>query len=224
MIVWRTWLVVLFAAALGGCDRVDPPDTLKGKPPEGTEKTGWVELLDGKTLAGWKVPEYGGSGKVYVKDGAVHLEFGNTCTGITYAGQVPREDYEIELEAMRVDGGDFFCGLTFPVGKKEITLVLGGWGGTVVGLSCLDHKDASANETSRDIVFTMKRWYRVRVRVTGTHVQCWLDGKPIAHVARQGRIITLRPEVELSVPLGVTTWQPHGAVRGIRLRKLPPGE
>jgi hypothetical protein len=193
-----------------------------GKPEEGTEQTAWTELLDGKTLTGWKVPEYGGSGKVHVTGGAVHLEFGDLGTGITFAGEVPREDYEIELEAMRVDGNDFFCGLTFPVGKKEITLVLGGWGGTVVGLSCLDHKDASANETSRDIVFEMKRWYRVRVRVTGTHIQCWLDGKQIADVARKGRIITIRPEVELSVPLGITTWQTHGAVRGIRLRKLGP--
>ena len=37
-------------------------------------------------------------------------------------------DYELRLEAKRVEGGDFFCGLTFPVGKEYCTLILGGWG------------------------------------------------------------------------------------------------
>ena len=51
-----------------------------------------------------------------VKDGQILLHFGSEMTGITWTGELPRIDYEIKLEAMRVDGTDFFCGLTFPVG------------------------------------------------------------------------------------------------------------
>ena len=57
-------------------------------------------------------------------------------------------DYEVTLEAMRVDGNDFFCGMTFPAGKDPCTLIVGGWGGTVVGLSSINGMDASENETT----------------------------------------------------------------------------
>ena len=50
-------------------------------------------------------------------------------TGITWTNEMPRMGYEISLEAMRVEGSDFFCGLTFPVGKDYLSLIVGGWGG-----------------------------------------------------------------------------------------------
>ena len=53
-------------------------------------------------------------------------------TGVTYQGQFPKTDYEVSLEAMRVDGVDFFCGMTFPVRSEFCTLIVGGWGGEVV--------------------------------------------------------------------------------------------
>ena len=181
-------------------------------------------LFNAKTLEGWKVPEWGGSGKVYVKGGAVHMEMGESCTGITYTGKIPREDYEVSMEGMRVDGHDFFCGLTFPVGKDPMTLILGGWGGTVVGLSCLDGEDASGNETSQMIDFDQNRWYRVRVRVTKAKVQAFLDDKKIIDVNREGRKIGIRWEVEPSVPLGIATWRTHGAARNIQIRELDEEE
>ena len=55
----------------------------------------------------------------------------------------PREDYEVSLEARRLEGTDFFCGLTFPVGKEPCTLIIGGWGGTTVGLSNVDDYSAA---------------------------------------------------------------------------------
>ena len=39
------------------------------------------------------------------------------------------------FEAQRVQGNDFFATTTFRVGKDPLTFVVGGWGGTVVGLS-----------------------------------------------------------------------------------------
>ena len=56
-------------------------------------------------------------------------------TGITWTNEVPTNNYEISLEAMRVEGSDFFCALTFPVGNDPCSFIVGGWGGGVVGLS-----------------------------------------------------------------------------------------
>lgn len=61
---------------------------------------------------------------------------------------MPVMNYELSLEAMRVDGSDFFCGLTFPVGSNFCSFIVGGWGGGVVGLSSLNSEDASQNETT----------------------------------------------------------------------------
>ena len=60
----------------------------------------------------------------------------------------PKVDYEVNLDAKRVAGNDFFCGITFPVGKRFCSLIVGGWGGATVGLSSIDGKDAAENETT----------------------------------------------------------------------------
>jgi hypothetical protein len=180
-----------------------------------------ISLFDGKILGNWKVTDFGGQGDVYVKDGAIHMEMGSYMTGVTWAGPVVRMDYEITLEAMRVEGSDFFCALTFPVGDKSCSLILGGWGGTVCGLSNIDYYDASENETTQIVGFDNGQWYRVRLRVRPYRIQAWLDDQVLLDVDTEGRHIDIRSEVDLSQPLGIATWMTTGAVRGIRLRKLP---
>jgi hypothetical protein len=130
-------------------------------------------------------------------------------------------DYEITLEAMRVQGTDIFCVLTFPVAERPCSLVLGGWGGSVCGLSNIDYYDASENETTSAVDFENGRWYRVRLRVGPYRIQAWLDGKVLVDVDTEGRHVDIRPEVHLSRPLGLATWLTTGAVRDVRLRKLP---
>ena len=94
----------------------------------------WQSLFDGRTLDGWEETPFGGEGMVRVRNGQIVMEFGEPLTGLTRRGPVPRMSYEIRLEAMRLAGSDFFCGLTFPVGETSCSLILGGWGGTTVGL------------------------------------------------------------------------------------------
>lgn len=180
-----------------------------------------VVLFDGQSLGQWKITDFGGQGDVSVKDGAMYLAMGNYMTGVTWSGPVVRMNYEISLEAMRVEGNDFFCGLTFPVGDSPCTLVLGGWGGSVCGLSSLDHYDASENETTRLISFEKGRWYKVRLRVLPTQIQAWLDDESIVDVDVTGRKIDIRIEVDLCQPLGIATYATTGAIRNIRLTKLP---
>ena len=110
---------------------------------EPTKEPPSKSLFDGKSLKGWKKTQFGGEGKVEVKDGRIVLHSGGPMTGITWTEDFPKIDYEISLEAMRVDGSDFFCGLTFPVGDKPCSFIVGGWGGGVVGLSSIDGSDAS---------------------------------------------------------------------------------
>ena len=88
-------------------------------------------------------------------------------------------NYELTYEAMRLDGRDFFAAATFPVGSSFVTLVNGGWGGTITGLSSLNGADASENETSKSVTYENKRWYRFRVRVTDGAIRGWVDDMPV---------------------------------------------
>jgi hypothetical protein len=184
----------------------------------------FVSIFDGKSLSGWKVPKFGGEGKVWVQDGQLHVGIGDGITGAAWTGPILREDYELSLEAQRVKGEDFFCGLTFPIGKEPATLILGGWGGSLVGLSSIDGYDASENATTTTEQFKNGQWYDVRVKVTKDRVQCFLDDKEIVNVEREGRKFSVRWEVEDCIPLGVATWKTHGAMRNIRLRRLIDAE
>ena len=56
--------------------------------------------------------------EVRVADGKLILGTG-VMTGVTWTNEIPRMNFEVELEAMRVDGSDFFCALTFPVNSQS---------------------------------------------------------------------------------------------------------
>ncbi len=179
-----------------------------------------TSLFDGKNLGLWNITDFGGQGNVYVKDGCIFMEMGNDMTGITWTGPVVKMNYEITLDAKRVTGSDFFCGLTFPVGENPCSLILGGWGGEVCGLSNIDYYDAANNETTRIIQFEQGRWYYVRLRVTPSKIEAWLDDEKIVDIETTGRKIDIRPEMDLVKPLGIATWQTAGAVRNISLQTI----
>jgi hypothetical protein len=69
--------------------------------------------------------------------------------------------------------------------------------------------------------FPANRWYRIRVKVTPTKIEAWLDDKSLADVTTTGHSIDIRSEVELSKPLGIATWMTGAAFRDIKLRRLP---
>jgi hypothetical protein len=180
----------------------------------------WLELFDGKTLGAWTTTNFGGEGRVEIDAGRIVLGFGSDLTGITWQGLMPRVDYEVKLEARREDGNDFFCGLTFPVKDSYCSLILGGWGGTVVGLSSIDGLDASENEASRLMNFDLNKWYAVSLKVTQQKIEAWIDGNKIIDQELRGRKIGIRPEVELSRPFGFASWRTRAGLRKIALRKI----
>ncbi len=188
---------------------------------QAAEPVEWKPLFDGQSLTGWKITNFGGEGEVRVEDQRIELDFGSSLTGITYQKDFPRTNYEIRLEAMRVDGSDFFCGLTFPVGEVYCSLIVGGWGGAVVGLSSIDGRDASENETTQFMRFEAEKWYPIRVRVTPERIQAWIDDKPLVDQDIVNRKISTRSEVNLSAPLGICAWETRAALRKLEFRELP---
>jgi hypothetical protein len=181
----------------------------------------WIPLFDGKTMGQWKPTAFSGQGLVEIKDGALVLDQGDDLTGVNFTGETPKMGYEISLEAQRQQGSDFFCGLTFPVGDAAATMVVGGWGGGLVGVSNIDGSDASENETTQVMKFEAGRWYRIRVKVTPELLETWIDNEQMAKVEMKDKKIDMRPgEIELSKPLGIATFRTRGAMRDIKLRKL----
>lgn len=201
------WAIVATATLVGaGAAAADPA---------------WHPLFDGVSLGEWKPTGFGGGEDPTVVDGAIRITPGAELNGITWGGELPRQRYEIELEARRVDGNYFFCGLTFPVGDEGCTLILGGWGGSITGLSCIDNRDAGDNETTDTMRFEKGRWYRVLVRVTPERIECFVDGEAIVEQDIENRRISVRAEVVPSQPLGIATYATTGEARGIRWRPLP---
>ena len=177
------------------------------------------ELFNGKTLEGWKVTDFGGEGKVFVRDKAIVMERGSQMTGITWSGaKLPRSNYELTLEGKRIEGSDFFCTTTFPVGDNYCSFVTGGWGGSVIGLSNVDHMDASENQTSHSREFKQNTWYQFRIRVTDEKIEVWIDKDQVVDQARKEHTFGVRIECDASRPLGIATYDTIGAVRNIRLK------
>lgn len=183
-----------------------------------------LKLFNGKNLDGWKSSEFGGDGEISVESEQLILDFGNDLTGVTWkdAKVLPKFNYEIMLEAKRVDGSDFFCGLTFPIKDDPCSLILGGWGGTVCGLSSFDFKDASENETTSFREFKNGQWYKIRLRVLEKKITAWIDDKELLDVDLTGKKIGIRSEVEPSKPLGFCSYRTRAALRNIVLREIEP--
>lgn len=180
-----------------------------------------VSLFDGKTLGKWKATNFGGEGEVEVKDGQLVIHAGSPLSGVTWQGEVPMKiDYEISLEAQRTEGDDFFLALTVPVKDDSISLILGGWGGTVVGLSSLDGQDASENETTQFMNFKQGQWYKVKMVVTEKLITVFIDDKQLFEANLTDRKVGTRIEVDLSKPLGIATYSTMGSYRNLVMKKL----
>ena len=180
----------------------------------------WRDLL-AEGLESWGVTQFGGVGECRFEEDGLHLEFGSPLTGIHWVGEpLPTSDYELEVTASREVGTDFFAGITFPVGDDHLTLILGGWAGSTVGLSCLDGFDASENETTQWLRFDMNRPYTARIRVSEDAVTVWLDGESIIEVPRGAHRFELRTEVFPCRPLGIAAYNTVSWVRSIRWRSL----
>ena len=211
------------AEPAGGPAAMTPAEPIAAAPAAtaSPSEAAWQPLFDGAELGGWQKSSFGGAGDVTIEDGAIKIPMGVDLAGVTFSGEFPTQDYELALDARRVDGNDFFCGLTFPVGDECCSLILGGWGGSIVGLSSIDGLDAANNGTTQAKAFEQGRWYAVRITVTPAKIECWLDDERIIDQPIENRRISVRDEVIPSKPLGIATYSTVGEAKNIRFRKLP---
>ncbi len=218
--------LLLIAIFLTGCNHNQSPQTAKStlttKPTtqpvaKGNERS----LFDGKTLTHWQTAEFGAHGEPSVKDGSIILPVGDPMTGVTWTGEpIPKMNYEVTYECQRLDGSDFFGTLTFPVNNSFASLVIGGWGGGVCGISSLDGDDAARNSTTTYKNFQNREWYNIRLRVTPDRLEAWLDKEQIVNIDTSGKILSTRSEVDLNKPFGFASYQSTAAIRNIKIHPV----
>jgi hypothetical protein len=169
-----------------------------------------LALFNGKDLTGWKLAPLDGAGKVSVlSNGVVQCGIGDPMTCIAYTNTPPTMNYELSLEAMRAEGSDFFIALTLPVETNFCTVIIGGWGGGLCGISSVDYLDASDNQWSECKNLENNRWYHLRVRVTPGVLQVFLD--KTFYTARveylESKRLSLRfGDIDQTRPLGLATY------------------
>lgn len=184
-----------------------------------------ITLFDGKSMADWEVVDIGGSGEVLLDEGLLVIKMGDSVSGAVYkkADKLPVTNYEITLEARRTMGVDFFCGLTFPVGslKTCATLVIGGWGGSVTGISCIDGMDASENSTGTYQRYKDNEWYKIKLRVTPKNLSTWVNDKQVIDADIDGKKINVRPgPIESYLPLSLTTFATTSEIKNVVLTPI----
>lgn len=179
------------------------------------------------TEESWTYVDFGSNGGVELAGDDIIIHQGERLEGLKYVGGpadllgASLDHYEIKLEVQRTGGHDILLGLTFPVGTKEsASLVLGGWGGSVCGISSVDEADASGNAWKSIHSFEDGKWYAVALRVDDTTVAATLDGKPLFNVPRAGHHFGLRAEVAPTAPLGLFTFGTSAKVRGFSVRQF----
>ena len=182
-------------------------------------------LFNGRDLSGWKVAEMVGGGAVSVlPDGEIECGFGNPLTGIAYTNTPLRMNYELSLEIMRVQGMDFFAALTIPIETNCCTVIIGGWGGNLCGISSFDYMDASENQWSEAREFENGRWYTLRVRVTPGVLQVFLNENlytaRIEFDASSRFSLRLGSDIEMTAPLGLATYHTKARWRNFTLTPI----
>jgi hypothetical protein len=204
----RGWLRLTFASLPVACRRNETA----------TAEVPWVPL-DGQ----W---QHAMGGELsFPAPGALRLGWGETLSAAKWTGAPVKPPFEMELEARRIDGTDFFCGITFPARDSGecLTWVVGGWGGSLVGLSSIDGKDAAENETTAHRPFEKERWYRLRLKCGAERIEGWIDGERAIDFAPAGKQLGLRPgPIDQCAPFGLATWQTTGEFKGLRWRPLRP--
>ena len=173
----------------------------------------WMDSSNWEVVSEYMFEDHG---KVLFEHDQIILRGGDPATGIRYLGETARDFYQVTFEAKRVTGNDFFCGMTFPVGQQYCTLILGGWSGTIVGLSNVDDEPAVENITANTFDFKNDRWYTIRLEVADS-LGVWIDDRKVVELKRGTHRFSLWWEQEEMVPFGIATWgNTTGAVRNLR--------
>jgi hypothetical protein len=210
-------LLLVLSLALVSCDPMTKPQV---------ELKQW-DLLAPDQLPHWAPAGIPDEGRTSITANEAVLEPGGPLTGLRYGNWqesgLPVCDYVIHFEATRMDGSDFFAAVTFPVRSLDTcaTLVIGGWGGGLVGISSIDGQDASENATRGEHRFENGKAYRFRLEVREDELKVWLDDRLVINTSIKGRTLSLRPGyIEKCAPFGLATYSTTGRIRDLKIESL----
>ncbi len=183
------------------------------------------KLVSDEFAPAWKASGIFEEGKVLIHDGEIILRPGQPMTGVRFdawmSAGLPLTRYSIEYEAMRVEGNDFFGTVTFPVNNSHVSLVVGGWGGTLVGISSIDEMDASENNTHGNGYFENNRWHKVRIEVRDDELRAWINDKLFVNTSTKGHRLGLRTgDIEKCLPFGFASYATQSRIRNVLIRRL----
>ena len=100
------------------------------------------------------------------------------------------------------------------------SFIVGGWGGPVVGLSTIDGVDASENSTKILKKLEKNTWYKIRLKVSPQKIIAWIDNEKVVDFEILEQKLSIRPEVDQSIPFGIASWNTKAALRNIRVKEL----
>jgi hypothetical protein len=98
--------------------------------------------------------------------------------------------------------------------------VSGGWGGSMVGLSCTDGFDAGNNSTGNLYHFESGKWYVIRLNVSDEKIEARINDEKVVDFTINDSYLSLRWEVESSKSFGITTYKTTGALNNISVRTV----
>ena len=188
--------------------------------------TEWSLLAPSQTSA-WQQAGIPDEGAISIKEGELTITAGQPMSGAKFShwatSGLPDTNYAISYEAMRVEGRDIFGMCTFPVGSQQshATFVIGGWGGTVPGISSIEFLDANENQTRAEQAFENNRWYRIRIEVRPDDLRAWINDRPVVNASIKGKKVSLRHgDIDHCLPFGFATWNTTGKVHKVIVRRL----
>lgn len=131
---------------------------------------------------------------------------------IVFGGDTAWTDYELTLEARKTGGNEGFLIVFRAQGKDDFCWWnLGGWGNKS---HALEVESGGARHIATPMVggsIEQNRWYRIRVRVEGDHLEGWLD---------DAKLLDTRDATRHSGCIGLNTWATKAEFRNVRVTDL----
>ena len=154
-----------------------------------------------------------GSGDWSVDDGEIVQSAIVTDVNFVF-GDTDWEDYEIRLEALKERGAEGFMVLFRAEDADNFYwLNIGGWGNSRHAIE--KGVDGNKHRIGPEVEGSIEegRWYEIRIRCEGDHIQCWLDAKKIIDMRD-------RRSPYLAGQIGLGTWGTAARYRNIRVTSL----